>query len=193
MRYNNEEINIASTGTATFGAGCFWCVKVIFQQLKGVIKVMSGYSGGHVKNPSYRDVCNGATGHAEVCQVIFDPQEISYDELLEIFFLVHNPTMLNRQGNDVGTQYRSVIFYHNLEQKNSSLEYKKLIDELGTYHKPIVTEISPYKAFYKAEDYHQEYFELNKTSPYCSSVIVPKLEIFRNVFRDKLKIVVTSN
>jgi peptide-methionine (S)-S-oxide reductase len=193
MRYNEEEKNITNVDTATFGGGCFWCVEAIFRQLKGVIAVTSGYSGGHVKNPSYREVCSGTTGHAEVCQITFNPQVISYDELLEIFFLVHDPTTLNRQGNDVGTQYRSVIFYHNQKQKSISLEYQKIIDESGAFEKPIVTEISSFAYFYKAENYHQEYYESNKMAPYCSCIITPKLEKFKTVFRDKLKAAVVFN
>jgi peptide-methionine (S)-S-oxide reductase len=193
MIYNGEEISIASLDTATFGGGCFWCVEVIFQQLKGVIKVTPGYSGGHVKNPSYREVCSGITGHAEVCQIIFNPHVISYEELLEVFFVVHDPTTLNRQGNDIGTQYRSVILYHNQKQKSISLEYQKMIDKSGAYDKPLVTEISSFTAFYKAEDYHQGYYKSNKMGSYCSCIIAPKLEKFRKVFRDKLKVAVLAN
>ena len=172
---------------ATFGAGCFWCVEAIFQELKGVIKVIPGYSGGHVKNPSYREVCTGTTGHAEVCEIIFDTEVISFDELLEVFWLIHDPTSLNRQGNDVGTQYRSVIFYRNEKQKEIALEYKHMLSESGDYKKPIVTEITLFSDFYKAEDYHQDYYELNKNAPYCVYVISPKIEKFRKVFKDKLK------
>jgi len=175
------------TETATFGTGCFWCTEAIFQELKGVLKVTSGYSGGTVKNPSYEDVCTGTTGHAECLQVVYDPAVISYDELLEVFWESHDPTSLNRQGNDVGTQYRSVIFYHNEEQKKKAEEYKAKLDKSGAYDKPIVTEISPYAAFYAAEDYHQDYYRLHGSQPYCTFVIRPKVEKFEMVFKDKLK------
>jgi len=175
------------TETATFGTGCFWCTEAIFQELKGVLKVTSGYSGGTVKNPSYEDVCTGTTGHAECLQVVYDPAVISYDELLEVFWESHDPTSLNRQGNDVGTQYRSVIFYHNAEQKKKAEEYKAKLDKSGAYDKPIVTEISRYAAFYAAEDYHQDYYRLHGSQPYCTFVIRPKVEKFEMVFKDKLK------
>jgi peptide-methionine (S)-S-oxide reductase len=185
--YNVNDKNKSGIDTATFGAGCFWCVEAIFEELKGVIKVMSGFSGGHVKNPSYHEVCNGTTGHAEVCQVIFDTEVISFDELLEVFFLIHDPTSLNRQGNDVGTQYRSVILYHNNEQAQAAIEYKNMLTSSGAYKQPIVTEIALFTGFYKAEEHHQDYFDLNKTAPYCVFVISPKVEKFRKVFKDKLK------
>ncbi len=172
---------------ATFGAGCFWCVEAIFQRVEGVEKVASGYSGGHVKNPSYKEVCQGTTGHAEVCQLTYDPSVVSYEELLEIFWQTHDPTTLNRQGNDVGTQYRSVIFYHNEDQKMLAEKYKKKLNESGVYKNPIVTTIEPYKSFYVAEDYHQNYFNENGSQPYCSFVIQPKVEKFKKVFKDKLK------
>lgn len=172
---------------ATFGAGCFWCVEAIFQRVDGVEKVVSGYSGGHVKNPSYKEVCTGTTGHAEVCQLSYDPQNVSYEELLEIFWQTHDPTTLNRQGNDVGPQYRSAIFYHTDQQKNLAETYKKKLDEAGIYNDPIVTEIVPYKELYVAEDYHQNYFNENGSQPYCSFVIQPKVEKFKKVFKDKLK------
>ncbi|MFW9794098.1 MAG: peptide-methionine (S)-S-oxide reductase MsrA, partial [Candidatus Thorarchaeota archaeon] len=142
----------------TLGSGCFWCTEAVFQQLKGVETVISGYSGGHVENPSYEQVVTGRTGHAEVCQIQFDPEQISYDEILEVFFSTHDPTTLNRQGNDVGTQYRSVIFYHSEEQKNTAERVKKELDESGTSKNPIVTEIVPFEKFYQAEDYHQNYY-----------------------------------
>lgn len=173
--------------TATFGAGCFWCVEAVFQSLKGVEKVISGYSGGQVVNPSYRQVCTGTTGHAEVCQISYDPSEISFEELLEVFWSTHDPTTLNRQGNDVGPQYRSVIFYHNESQKVLAEKYKKELDESGAFNHPIVTEISPFETFYVAEDYHQEYYDLNPNQPYCTYVIKPKMDKFQKVFRDKLK------
>src|ERR1051326_7998410 len=146
---------------ATFGSGCFWCTEAFFQRLKGVEKVVSGYSGGKIKNPGYREVCTGMTGHAEVIQVTYDPSAISYNDLLEVFFSTHDPTTLNKQGNDVGTQYRSVIFYHNEEQKKSAEEYKKKLNDEHAYDNPVVTEISPFTVFYKAEDYHQNYFSEN--------------------------------
>jgi peptide-methionine (S)-S-oxide reductase len=173
--------------TATFGGGCFWCVEAQFQLLKGVVKVESGYSGGHVKNPAYREVCNGTTGHAEVTQVYYDPKVISYEQLLEAFWQAHDPTTLNRQGNDVGTQYRSAIFYHNVMQKELAETYKKKLDASGAFSGPIVTEISPFTVFYKAENYHQDYFELNGSQPYCQYVIAPKVEKFKKVFDKKLK------
>lgn len=172
---------------ATFGNGCFWCTEAIFQQLKGVSKVESGYSGGHVKNPSYREVCNGTTGHAEVIQITYDPAVISFEELLEVFWKTHDPTTLNRQGADVGTQYRSAVFYHDEEQKKLAEEYKAKLDKAGIWPDPIVTEITAFANFYKAEDYHQNYFNLNGNQPYCRAVIVPKVEKFREVFKDKLK------
>ena len=173
--------------TATFGAGCFWCVEAQFQLLEGVESVTSGFAGGTVKNPAYREVCNGNTGHAEVCNIVYDPSKISYDEMLAAFWKTHDPTQLNRQGNDVGTQYRSVIFYHNEEQKRLAEKYKKEINESNAYGKPIVTEISPFIVFYKAEDYHQDYYNANGDQPYCHYVIQPKVEEFRKIFKDKLK------
>lgn len=172
---------------ATFGNGCFWCTEAIFQQLKGVTKVVSGYAGGKVKNPSYKEVCTGVTGHAEVIQITYDPAVITYPELLEVFWQTHDPTTLNRQGADVGTQYRSVVFYHSEEQKQLAESYKKKLDESGAFDNPIVTEISPLTEYYPAEDYHQNYYKLNGSAPYCSYVIQPKLEKFKKVFKDKLK------
>lgn len=173
--------------TATFGAGCFWCVEAIFQQLNGVESVASGYSGGARENPTYEQVCSGATGHAEVIQVVFNPTVISYDELLEVFWGVHDPTTLNRQGADVGTQYRSVIFYSNEKQKERAEYYKKKLNDSKAFPSPVVTEIAPLKAFYKAENYHQDYYNANGNQPYCSLVIKPKLDKFQKVFREKLK------
>ncbi|TMI94488.1 MAG: peptide-methionine (S)-S-oxide reductase MsrA [Bacteroidetes bacterium] len=179
---------MSSTETATFGTGCFWCTEAIYKELDGVISVMPGYSGGHTENPTYGEVCSGETGHAEATQVVYDPSKISYDELLEVFFKTHDPTSLNRQGNDVGTQYRSVIFYHNDEQKRLAEKYKTELDRSGAWDKPIVTEIAPLKKFYPAENYHHDYYEYNKDkNPYCSFVIRPKLEKFRKVFKEKLK------
>lgn len=170
---------------ATLGAGCFWCVEAIFQDLKGVSKVVSGYSGGHVKNPAYREVCNGTTGHAEVIQVSFDPAIISYDQILEVFWNTHDPTTLNRQGNDVGTQYRSAIFYHSEDQKKSAEASK--INAAKDFSAPIVTEIVPFEVFYSAEDYHQNYYNENGNQPYCSIVISPKVDKFRKKYAEKLK------
>lgn len=179
--------NGIKTDTATFAAGCFWCVEAIFQELKGVQSVTSGYTGGTVKNPSYREVCTGATGHAEACMIIYDPSVITYDALLEAFWASHDPTTLNRQGADQGTQYRSAIFYHNEQQKQLAEAYKAKLNSEKAFDKPIVTEISPAGIFYKAEDDHQNYFNENGNAPYCTFVIVPKLEKFRKVFKDKLK------
>lgn len=176
-----------SLQVATFGSGCFWCTEAVFQQVDGVTKVESGYSGGKVKNPTYREVCTGMTGHAEVIQLTYDPAKVSFEELLEIFWQTHDPTTLNRQGADVGTQYRSAIFYHNAEQKELSETYKKKLNASGAFDNPIVTEITPFSVFYKAEDYHQNYYNLNGSAPYCSFVIKPKLEKFKKVFSDKLK------
>jgi peptide-methionine (S)-S-oxide reductase len=162
-------------------------VEAIFQRVDGVEKVVSGYAGGHVKNPSYKEVCNGTTGHAEVCQLSFDPNEVSYDELLEIFWQTHDPTTLNRQGNDIGTQYRSVVFYHNETQKELAQKYKLELDKAGIYNDPIVTEIAPFDKMYVAENYHQNYFNENGSQPYCSFVIQPKVDKFKKVFKDKLK------
>lgn len=173
--------------TATFATGCFWCTEAIFQRLKGVELVKSGYSGGELINPSYEEVCTGTTGHAECCQILFNPVVISYDELLEVFWKTHDPTTLNRQGNDVGTQYRSAIFYHNGEQKGKAEKYKVLLSESGAFNSPIVTSIEPYKNFYMAEMDHQNYYNSNPEQMYCRYVIVPKLEKFEKVFHDKLK------
>jgi peptide-methionine (S)-S-oxide reductase len=172
---------------ATFGNGCFWCTEAIFQNVEGVEKVESGYMGGHVKNPTYKEVCSGLTGHAEVLQITFNPQEVSYDELLEIFWKTHDPTTLNRQGNDVGTQYRSAVFYHTDEQKQLAERYKEQLTAAEVFDEPIVTEITPASVFYVAENYHQNYFNLNGDAPYCSFVIKPKVDKFKKVFKEKLK------
>lgn len=172
---------------ATFGAGCFWCSEAVFQQLKGVHSVVSGYSGGHVKNPTYQQVTGGKTGHAEVTQIAFDSQVISYAELLEVFWQTHDPTTPNRQGNDFGPQYRSAIFYHNDEQRRLAEHYKQTLDESGAFDAPIVTEIVPYTEFYRAESYHQNYFDENPFQPYCAMVVRPKVEKVKKVFKDKLK------
>ncbi len=177
----------AKTDTATFGAGCFWCVEAVFQDLVGVISVTSGYSGGSIKKPSYKEVCTGSTGHAEVCQLVYDPAKISFDELLQVFWKTHDPTTLNRQGNDSGTQYRSVVFYHNENQKQLAEKYKAELSKSGAWDNPVITEISPFTTFYKAEDYHQNYFNQNGNEPYCRFVIQPKVDKFKKVFQDKLK------
>lgn len=172
---------------ATFGAGCFWCVEACFADLKGVVSVTSGYSGGHKKNPTYKEVCEGTTGHAEIARIVYDPAQISFEELLEVFWFVHDPTTLNRQGNDIGTQYRSIIFYHNDEQKQLATEYKQKLDQSGAFDRPVVTEISALTNYYPAEDYHQNYFDNNPDNPYCNAVVRPKVEKFRKVFADRLK------
>ena len=173
--------------TATFGNGCFWCTEAFFQRINGVEKVISGYSGGIVSNPSYEQVCTGTTNHAEVVQVIYDPSKVSYDELLEVFWKTHDPTTLNRQGNDVGTQYRSVIFYHNEEQKQKADHYKEELNKSGAWNKPVVTAIQPFSKFYAAENYHQNYYNNNPRQMYCQYVIRPKLEKFEKVFKEAMK------
>lgn len=172
---------------ATFGSGCFWCTEAIFQRLKGVEKVTSGYSGGKFENPTYREICTGTTGHAEVVQVEYNPAEVSFEDLLHVFWKTHDPTTLNQQGADRGTQYRSVIFYHNEEQHRLAEEYKKKLDASGAYNKPIVTEIAPIKKFFAAENYHQDYYNANGDAPYCQFVIAPKVDKLQQVFKDKLK------
>ena len=178
---------VAQTETATLGGGCFWCTEAIFKSLKGVETVESGYSGGHNKNPTYQEVCTGETGHAEVIQIIFDPKIISFDEILEVFFETHDPTSLNRQGADAGTQYRSVIFYHSPEQKEKAEAYKARLNKENVFNKPVVTEIKAFDKFYKAENYHQNYFANNRSQGYCQFVIVPKIEKFKKIFKNKLK------
>lgn len=172
---------------ATFGAGCFWCVEACFKDLRGVVSVQSGYSGGDVLNPTYKQVCEGNTNHAEVARIVYDETLISFEELLELFWFVHDPTQLNRQGGDIGTQYRSIIFYHDEEQKALAEQYKQKLTAEQVWDKPIVTEISPLINFYAAEDYHNNYFELNPENMYCQSVVRPKVEKFRKVFGEKLK------
>ena len=188
---NNMDNSITSgtrRDTATFANGCFWCTEAIFEELEGVISATSGYSGGQTVNPTYKEVCTGETGHAECLQIIYDPERISFDELLAVFWETHDPTTLNRQGADVGTQYRSAIFYHNAEQKEKAEKYKEQLDKSGAFERPIVTEIAPFTTFYPAEDYHQQYFQNNENSnPYCKIVIRPKLDKFRKVFAEKLK------
>lgn len=182
---NNESPTLSTqTEIATLGGGCFWCVEIMYQDLKGVLKVESGYSGGKSDNPTYREICTGMSGHAEVVQVTFNPAIISFKEILEVFFTVHDPTTLNRQGNDSGTQYRSVIFYHSDAQKVVAEQVKQEAQAL--WDDPIVTEISPLSKFFKAETYHQNYFKDNPNQPYCSIVIAPKVRKFRERFRDRL-------
>jgi peptide-methionine (S)-S-oxide reductase len=173
--------------TATFGGGCFWCTEAIFERVKGVVNVVPGYSGGHVKNPSYREVCNGTTGHAEAIQLTYDESVISYAELLEIFFKTHDPTQLNRQGADAGTQYRSVIFYHSEEQKKIAGEIKNKLENEKIWNAPIVTSIEAFTNFYAAEEYHNNYYDNNTNQGYCQFVITPKIEKFEKVFKDYLK------
>ena len=173
--------------TATFGAGCFWCVEAIFLEMKGVISVTSGYTGGTVKNPTYKEVCSGTTGHAEVTQIIYDPSQSSFKDMLEVFWQVHDPTTLNKQGADTGTQYRSAVFYHNERQKQEAEYFKKKLNDENVYGKPVVTEITPLVEFYKAEEYHQNYYGQNEGQTYCVYVIKPKLDKFRKVFKHKLK------
>ncbi len=190
---NNAKIKDMNTpsamniDTATFGTGCFLCTEAIFQQVEGVSKVTSGYSGGQTENPDYKEVCTGTTGHAECLNIIYDPAKVSFDELLEIFWQVHDPTTMNRQGNDVGTQYRSVIFYHNDEQKIKAEKYKAELDKSGAWDNPIVTTLEPFAKFYPAENYHQNYYNDNKEQGYCQFVIRPKVEKFQKVFKNKLK------
>jgi peptide-methionine (S)-S-oxide reductase len=172
---------------ATLGGGCFWCLEAVFEQLKGVTKVESGYAGGQTPNPSYRDVCSGATGHAEVVQVTFDPAIVSYSDVLDVFFGTHDPTTLNRQGHDVGTQYRSVILYHTPAQKQAAEEKIAQLTAAGLFGRPIVTQVAPLDRFHPAEDYHQGYFRANPAQPYCQAVVSPKLAKFRKEFSAKLK------
>lgn len=182
-----ETTETGNLDTAVFAEGCFWCTEAFFQQLKGVKEVVSGYSGGHVPNPTYEQVCSGTTGHAEASQIVYDPSQISYDELLEAFWESHDPTTLNRQGNDVGTQYRSVVFYRNERQKEKAETYKQKLNASGAFNAPIVTAIEPLRNFYPAEGYHQDYYNNNPNQPYCQLVIRPKLEKFRKVFKNELK------
>ncbi|HVT00714.1 MAG TPA: peptide-methionine (S)-S-oxide reductase MsrA [Patescibacteria group bacterium] len=173
--------------TATFAGGCFWCTEAIFQRLKGVMSVLPGYSGGETENPSYEDVSSGTTGHAEATQIEFDPSVISFEKLVEIFFHLHDPTTLNRQGNDVGTQYRSAIFYHDEKQKEEALKVKKQIEDEHVYSDPIVTEIVPFKAFYVAEDYHKNYYNNNKEAGYCRVIIDPKIKKLLAEYKEEVK------
>ena len=180
---------IGQTESVTLGGGCFWCTEAVFSELKGVEKVESGYSGGTIPNPTYQQVCTGATGHAEVVRITFDPSVISFKQLLEIFFTVHDPTTLNRQGADVGTQYRSVIFYQNADQKTTAEEVVKEVSAAGIWKAPIVTQLEPFKAFYPAETYHVDYFKNNPRQPYCQVVIAPKVRKFREHYLEQLKTV----
>jgi len=173
--------------TATFAAGCFWCVEAQFLELAGVESVEPGYTGGRTKNPTYEQVVTGRTGHAEAIQIVYHSDSLSYDELLEAFFVAHDPTQLNRQGNDIGTQYRSAIFYHNAEQRDLAQYYLQTLNEKKVYRMPIVTQLGPLEVFYEAEDYHKNYYALNRSNPYCVQVIAPKLEEFKKVFAEKLK------
>lgn len=176
-----------ATETATFGMGCFWCTEAVFKDLKGVVSVLPGYSGGEEPNPTYEAVCDGTTGHAEVAQIEFDPEVISFSQLLDVFWAVHDPTTKDRQGNDVGTQYRSEIFYHSDQQKAVAEESKQKIEEAAVYDDPIVTEITEFKEFFVAEDYHKNYYENNPGNPYCSVVITPKVKKLREKFAHLLK------
>lgn len=183
----NPVVSTVRTDTATFGTGCFWCTEAIFQQLEGVLKVTSGYSGGHVVNPTYEQVCEKKTGHAEVVQVVFDPSKLSFEELLSVFWQTHDPTTPDRQGNDVGPQYRSVIFYHNEEQKEQSEFYKEELEKSCAWKDQIVTAVEPFSNFYPAENYHQNYYNNNGSQAYCYFVIRPKLEKLEKVFKDKIR------
>lgn len=189
LKKENQVMTTSNTksDTATFGTGCFWCTEAIFQQLEGVEKVTSGYSGGSVPNPTYEQVCSKTTGHAECLNIIYDPAKITFDGLLEVFWQTHDPTTLNRQGGDVGTQYRSVVFYHNEEQRAKTAKYKTELDKSGAFDNPIVTTLEPFKVFYPAEEYHQNYYKNNTSEGYCQFVIRPKLEKFEKVFKSKLK------
>lgn len=185
-RASSSNLNTTKMDTITFGAGCFWCVEAVYQRLKGVHSVTSGYMGGKLKNPTYREVCSGLTGHAEVCQITYDPQVISFQTLLEVFWQTHDPTTLNRQGADVGTQYRSAIFAHSAEQLRLAQEWKSDLNAKQVFPNPIVTQIVEASDFYPAEDYHQDYYKLNGAEPYCQIVIKPKMDKFLKVFKDKL-------
>ena len=180
-------VSAQTLSKATFGAGCFWCVEAIFQELKGVDSVLSGYAGGELEKPTYKQVCSGLTGHAEVVQILYDPQQISFEKLLEVFWQTHDPTTLNRQGNDIGTQYRSVIFYHADSQRKIAYELKEKLNQEKVFPKPIVTEISPIRNFHSAEKEHQDYYDQNPDQAYCRLVIRPKLEKFRKVFSKERK------
>ncbi|HVF45327.1 MAG TPA: peptide-methionine (S)-S-oxide reductase MsrA [Pyrinomonadaceae bacterium] len=176
-----------STQLATLAGGCFWCLEAVYKELRGVSRVVSGYAGGHVESPTYREVCDGTTGHAEVVQITFDPSAVSYKGLLEVFFTIHDPTTLNRQGGDVGTQYRSAVFYHTPEQRETAEQVIAEMTAERVWDSPIVTEVAPLDKFYPAEDYHQDYFEKNPAQPYCRAVVAPKVSKFRKLFLERLK------
>jgi peptide-methionine (S)-S-oxide reductase len=178
---------MAETKQATLAAGCFWCTEAVFQRIDGVLSMIPGYAGGDTKDPTYREVAAGNTGHAEVAQIEYDPDKISFEDLLEVFWYTHNPTTLNRQGNDVGTQYRSAIFYHDQEQKQIAERSKQKLEEKEAYDDPIVTTLEPLEKFYPAEDYHKNYYDNNRMQPYCMVVINPKISKLRKKFADKLK------
>ncbi|MCX6141355.1 MAG: peptide-methionine (S)-S-oxide reductase MsrA [Candidatus Kapabacteria bacterium] len=184
---SKKTMSVSHRDTATLAGGCFWCIEAVYQLLDGVELVESGYCGGSVKDPSYKEVCTGTTGHAEVCRITFDPSVVSYEDILQVFFASHDPTTLNRQGNDAGTQYRSAVFYHNEEQKRIASDYIKQLTSAHTWPDPIVTEVVPADKFYKAEDYHQNYFAQNGTQPYCQFVVRPKVEKFQKQFKDKMR------
>ena len=182
-----EDNKVSKFETATFGGGCFWCLEAVYEELNGVKTVVSGYAGGASKNPTYKEVCSGSTGHAEVVQIEFDTSIVSFDELLSVFFSIHDPTTLNRQGADVGSQYRSVVFYHDDGQRESAVQKISEIETKKLVSQPVVTDVVPYKVFYEAEDYHQNYFKRNPEQGYCQVVVAPKLVKFRDLFGDKLK------
>ena len=184
---NTKTKSASNLETITLGGGCYWCVEAVYENLDGVKSVVSGFSGGKVANPTYQEVCTGTTGHAEVVQITYDKTKTDINEIFQVFFTVHDPTTLNRQGADVGTQYRSVIFYKNAEQKNAAESIIAELNKAKVYNSPIVTKVEPFKVFYKAEDYHQNYYANNKNQPYCKMVIQPKIEKFEKVFKDKLK------
>jgi len=183
----NSQVNSKEFKKATFGGGCFWCTEAVFKQIDGVISTEVGYAGGHTEYPTYEQVCTGKTGHAEVCQIVFDPEKITYEELLEIFFKTHDPTTLNRQGADIGTQYRSVIFYHDEEQKNMALNFISKLERSGKYANQIVTQVESLKNYYRAEEYHQNYFEKNPYAAYCVYVVAPKVDKTKKLFKEKIK------
>jgi peptide-methionine (S)-S-oxide reductase len=188
MAMQNETIPAGvKTDTATFGEGCFWCTEAFFQRIDGVYHVLSGYGGGYIENPTYEQVCDKTTGHAELARIVYDPAKVSYDELLEVFWKTHDPTTLNQQGADIGPQYRSVIFYHNAEQKQKAELYREKLNKSGAWDSPVITAIEPFKNFYPAENYHQNYYNDNQNQGYCRFVIAPKLEKFEKVFKNKLK------
>jgi peptide-methionine (S)-S-oxide reductase len=178
---------MATQDTATLGGGCFWCIEAVYQEMQGVLSVESGYMGGRVDNPTYEQVCSGRSGHVEVTQLVFDPAIVSFRDILDVFFTIHDPTSLDRQGNDVGSQYRSAIFYHSAEQKREAESAIREIDAEGIWSKPIVTEVRPAEAFYRAEDYHQEYFRNNPNQPYCAYIVAPKVKKFREKFAARMR------